>query len=313
MTEISTTESTGIEHVLDAMVTIKARIPDDAMSASMLGTERSGHGIVIQNDGLIVTIGYLVTEAETVWIGTADRRTFPGYVVAVDYESGLGLVKPSMQVDSPCVALGSAGRLKPDDTVFIADSSRTGDLVRAGVIAKQEFVGRWEYLLDEAVYVAPPHPNWAGAALLDIDGRLCGIGSLLLQQTEDTATPTGQNLFVPIDLVAPVLEELCHTGKRATPARPWMGLLVHDEDEQLLVSGVYKDCPGYRAGLQPGDMLVRVNNRHVGSLAKFYRSVWDQGAAGVAVQLTVLRDGELRDLTVHTMDRNLLMRRQTLN
>ena len=296
------------------MVTIKSIVPDDAMSAGLLGTERAGFGARIREDGLIATIGYIVHEADSVWIGSPAGGMVPGFVVGYDYESGFGLIKPSMPLDGPVAAIGSINSLFVGDSVRIASAGREASVANAHVIAKQEFAGRWEYLLDEAVFTTPAQENWSGAGLFDLEGRLCGLGSLAIQGFE-TATGTTEtvNMFVPIDLLPPIIDDICHHGRRQTPPKPWLGMLVHeDRDEQLTIVGIYRDCPADRAGLKPGDVILSVADQPVAGLANMFRTVWNLGVAGVEVPLGVLRESEKLDKVVHSDDRAIFQRTGTL-
>ena len=302
-----------IKKILSSVVSISTRVPEEAMTAELLGTERKGHGAVIRTDGLIVTIGYLIHEAENIWIGINDGSMVEGYAIGYDYESGLGLVKASSPLDCPSISIGHSATLKIGDPVFIAGSKGIRETIEARVIAKQEFAGRWEYVLDEAIYTAPAHPNWAGAALLDQHGKLCGIGSLLLQDVNSDNEDDLANVFVPIDTIMPVIDDLCQYGRRKTPPRPWLGLFVHDYEEQLLISGVYRGCPGDKAGLIPGDVIVSVNGMAPSGLANFFRQVWSLGSAGVDVPLTIMRDGKLHNVVVHSSERNAYLKKETIN
>jgi S1-C subfamily serine protease len=294
---------------IDAMVAIKAHVPDDAMSAGILGTERAGHGVRIREDGLIATVGYLIHEAETVWIAGNNGATVPGFVVGYDFDSGFGLVKPSMPLEGPVMTLGSGAALKVGDPVTVISSGGTEHMVEAQVIAKQEFAGRWEYVIDEAIFTSPPHDSWSGAALIDSDGRLCGLGSLVIQGFEVDSKQKTVNMFVPIDLLAPIIDDMCEHGRRSTPPRPWLGVLVHeDQDDQLMIVGVYRNCPADRAGLKPGDVIVRVNDAPVSSLADMFRQVWKLGSAGVEVPISVLRESETLDAVVESDDRAIFQR-----
>src|SRR5690606_31602595 len=187
--------ATRLTPAFDAIVSIKARIPEDAMSAGLLGTERAGHGVRIRDDGLIATIGYIVNEAETIWIGSRDGTIVPGVAIGYDFESGFGLVRPTLPLPGPAIEIGSAAALSVGDDVLVVGSDAYDDGLAAEVVAKREFAGRWEYLLDEAVFTAPPHENWSGAALLDTRGRLCGVGSLAVQNFEIDDTPMTVNMF----------------------------------------------------------------------------------------------------------------------
>jgi S1-C subfamily serine protease len=299
--------------IAKAMVSIKTLVPDDAMSAGLLGTERTGHGTRIREDGLIATIGYIVHEAETVWIGSSTGEMVPGFVVGYDFESGFGLVKPSMQLPGPVAPIGSAHALAVGNPVTVAGAGRKDPAIEAKVVAKQEFAGRWEYLLDEAIFTAPAFDNWSGAALINQYGQLCGLGSLVIQGFETAEGLETVNMFVPIDLLLPIIDDICQYGRRQTPPKPWLGMLVHeDPDEHLTIVGIYRDCPADRAGLKPGDIILSVNEQPVESLANMFREVWRIGQAGVDVPLGVLRDAERIDKIIKSDDRASFQRIGTL-
>jgi S1-C subfamily serine protease len=295
----------------DAVVSITAHVPEDAMSAGLLGTERVGHGVRIRPDGLIATIGYIVHEAENVWIGSRET-VVPGFVIGYDFDSGLALVKPSLPLRGPTMKLGRADSLAIGDAVTIVSSGGKEPVIEARVVAKQEFAGRWEYVLDEAVFTSPPHDSWSGAALVDRDGRLCGLGSLVIQGFEASGSSSTVNMFVPIELLEPIIDEICEHGRRSTPPRPWLGMLVHDDHNDLTVVGVYRNCPADKAGLRPGDVIVGIDEEPVEGLANMFRRVWSLGSAGVDVPLNVLRNTEKVQLKVRSGDRAGFQRKGTL-
>ena len=297
--------------VSGAIVSITAHVPEDAMSAGLLGTERIGHGVRIRDDGLIATIGYVVHEAENLWIGTRDT-VVPGFVVGYDFDSGLALVKPSLPLHGPAMPLGRAAALEVGDAVTVASSGGKEQSIEARVVAKQEFAGRWEYVLDQAVFTTPQHDSWSGAALIDSEGKLCGLGSLVIQGFETRSGPATVNMFVPIELLAPIIDEIVLHGRRLTPPRPWLGMLVHDDQQDLTVVGVYRNCPADKAGLRPGDVIVGIDDEPVVGLANMFRRVWSLGSAGVDVQLNVLRNTERMQLKVRSGDRAGFQRKGTL-
>ena len=313
MPEMSASTHTFLGPALGTLVSIQSYIPDNAMSAGMLGTERTGHGIRLREDGLIVTIGYVVTEAEEIWITSHDRRAVPGFVVGSDFESGLALIKPTMPLPGPIMEIGDPSMLGVGDTACIAGSREANpQAVEVYVVAKQEFAGRWEYVLDKAIFTAPPYESWSGAALLDQEGRLCGVGSLVIQGFEVNETRRATNMFVPIDLLPPIIDEICEYGRRSTPPRPWLGLLVDDEDDGLIVVGVYRNCPADKAGLRPGDVIIRVGDQPVHSLANMFKTVWSLGAAGINVPLLVLRSSQLQEVVIKSTDRSEFLKKGTL-
>ena len=296
---------------IEAMVSIIAHVPEDAMSAGLLGTERIGHGVRIRADGLIATIGYIVHEAEQVWIGSGDAAV-PGVVVGHDFDSGFALLKPSLPLPGPPMPLGRADTLRVGDAVSVIASGGNEPIIDAYVVAQQEFAGRWEYVLDQAVFTAPPHQSWSGAALVDGAGRLCGLGSLVIQGFEVNGTVSTVNMFVPIDLLVPIVDELVEHGRRLAPPRPWLGMLVHDDHHDLTVVGVYRNCPADKAGLRPGDVIVGIDGEPVTGLAKMFRRIWSLGAAGVEVPMTVMRDTQKLELAVVSGDRAGYQRKGTL-
>lgn len=298
--------------VIDALVSIKARIPEDAMSAGLLGTERVGHGVRIRDDGLIATIGYVVNEADSVWLGSRDGTTVPGVVLGYDFDSGFGLVKPTLPLPGETIDIGSAASLRVGEDVLALSSDASDMGLAAQVVAKREFAGRWEYLLDEAVFTAPPHESWSGAALLDSEGRLCGLGSLVIQNFEIDDGLSTVNMFVPIELLTPIIDDMCEHGRRLAPSRPWLGVLVDDSQDQLMIVGVYRSCPADRAGLKPGDIVIAVDGEPVTGLAEFLRSVWKIGDAGVVVPLTLMRDTERFEASVQSADRASFQRKGTV-
>jgi S1-C subfamily serine protease len=306
------TPPTLIAAAYDSMVSIKALIPEDAMSAGLLGTERVGHGVRIREDGLIATIGYVINEAEQVWIGARDGSTVPGVVVGYDFDSGFGLVMPTLPFAGPVMPMGSSAALSVGDDVTVLASGRDDTGLDARVVAKQEFAGRWEYLLEEAIFTSPPHDSWSGAALIDSNGRLCGLGSLVIQEFAVGPAFTTVNMFVPIELLAPIVNEICEHGRRLAPPRPWLGMLVHDFEEQLQVVGVYRNCPADRAGLKPGDLVMAVGGKPVLGLSNLFRQVWRLGDAGVEVPFTVLRDSERLEIVVRSADRAAFQRKGTV-
>ena len=301
------------EPLLEALVSIRAHIPEDAMSAGLLGTERAGHGIRVRDDGLILTIGYVINEADEIWIGSHDGRAVPGFVVGNDFRTGLALIRPMMPLSGRSVPIGSSESLRVGEPVWIAGSGRADpQVVDAEIVAKQEFAGRWEYVLDEAIFTAPPHESWSGAALMDMAGRLCGVGSLVIQGFEADESSHTVNMFVPIDILTPVMDEISIRGRRSAPPRPWLGMLVHDDHDTLVVVGIYRDCPADRAGLRPGDVVLRVDGQPVHNLAHMFRTVWSLGDAGVDVPLLVLRDAQLQETTVKSAPRGDFLRKGTV-
>ena len=304
----------NLQSALDAVVTLRAEIPEDGFTAGILGTERSGNGIVIREDGLVLTMGYLITEAESVWLKANDDTVVAGHPLAYDQATGFGLVLPLGRLDAPVLERGSAVSARVGDDVVIAGEGGRAHALKAEIVAKREFAGYWEYLLDEALFTAPAHPEWAGAALLDGEGRLIGIGSLLVQGKESLGGQAEQgNMFVPIDLLEPILEDLLKQGRRAGPPRPWLGLYVGEVQGNVVVSGVADSGPAARAGIRAGDVVLELAGQRVGNAAELFRRLWGLGAAGVEVPLTVSRSASRMHLQVRSVDRSDLLKKPKLH
>ena len=306
MTE--TAKETEVEFDIDAMVSslvsVRSEVPEDALTAPVLGTERMGNGVVIGDRGVVLTIGYLVTEAQTVWITDRRGAAVPGHVLGYDQESGFGLVQALQPLSAPAMEFGVSAECDVGDPVVVAGHGGGDALVTGRIIAKREFAGYWEYVLDEALFTAPAHPNWGGAALVGSDGRLLGVGSLLVQTVSSSGEKGGANMIVPIDLLKPILEDMKLYGRPNRPPRPWLGFLVQDIGSHLVVASVYDGCPADRAGVQVGDLVVEVAGEPIDGLAELFRNVWGIGPAGSEIPLTLVRDGELLPVVLESVDRD---------
>jgi S1-C subfamily serine protease len=301
-----------LDAALAAVVGVRVNVPDDAFTANVLGTERSGHGVAIRKDGLILTIGYLVTEAETIWLTLSGGRAVPGHVVGYDQTTGFGLVQALARLDMPALPLGRSAAVEAGDRVVIAGAGGREHAVAAAVVAKREFAGYWEYLLDEAIFTAPAHPFWGGAAAINDGGELVGIGSLQLEQAEPGEENARLNMVVPIDLLRPILDDMMTIGRPNRPPRPWLGLYATEMDSQVLVAGIASRGPAQRADLRTGDVVLAVSGRKVTDLASFVRGIWALGDAGVEVPITVYRDGRTTELKVASADRDDFLRGPSL-
>lgn len=294
-------QTTSVEELVAAVVRIKTFINPDGRTIRNLGREREGSGIVIDDDGLILTIGYLMVEAHAAEVVTHAGRTVPASVVGYDHETGFGLLRTLEPLKIKPMALGRPADLKARDPVLVA--SHGGAVMPAHVVAKREFAGEWEYLLDEAIFTSPPHPAWSGAALVGRDGRLAGVGSLIVGNAGGGDEATPGNMFVPIDRLPPILADLIADGRPSGAGRPWLGVTTTDAHGRLLVSRVVPGGPAEKAGLRRGDVIVGVGGDRAKGLADFYRKVWARGAAGAVVPLDVLRNDEARRVEVPSANR----------
>lgn len=292
-----------LDAAISAVLSLSARTPASAFTAETLGTERAGNAVLIRDDGLVLTAGYLVTEAESIWLTTADGTVVPGHVIGYDQTTGFGLVQALGRLGVPALPLGRSADAAVGEAVVVAGWGGRHRSVAAEIVARQEFAGYWEYVLDEALFTAPSHPHWGGTAVIDAAGTLIGLGSLQLQ-TGDGRGARNINMAIPIDLLPPILDDLLATGRRSGPARPWLGLYATEMDDQIVVMGLAGKGPAMQADIQVGDVVTEVAGEHVDDLAGLFRRVWALGEAGVAVPLTLMRDGRRLERRVESSDRS---------
>jgi S1-C subfamily serine protease len=302
-----------LDHVLASMVGVRAAVPHDAFTAEVLGTERAGNGVLIRSDGVVLTIGYLIVEAESIWLSLSDGRGVAGHVLAYDQESGFGLVQALARVDLPALEIGNSTAVDVGARVVVGGLGGRQHSVAARVVAKQEFAGYWEYVLDEAIFTAPPHPNWGGTALIGPGGELLGIGSLQLQRETRSGKHEDLNMIVPIDLLKPILNDLLTYGRPNRPPRPWLGLYATEVEDKVVIAGLAGRGPAQQADLRIGDIVLEVQGTDASSLAGFYRRVWSLGQAGVEVPLLIARDGRTFEVRVTSTDRSKLLKGPSLH
>ena len=302
-----------LDRALTAVVGLRSIVPADAFTADTLGTERLGHGVIIGKDGVVLTIGYLITEAETVWLKLADGRSVQGHVIGYDQESGLGLVQALARLDGTFLPLGDSSSVTIGTDVVIGGTGGRHNSVAAKVVAKQEFAGYWEYVLDQAIFTAPSHPHWGGTAMIGPRGELLGIGSLQVQQMRSDGNAEDINMIVPINLLKPVLEDLMKAGRPMRPSRPWLGVYATEVGNRIAIAGISDRGPAKTADLKPGDVVLQVGGAEVRNLASFFRKVWSLGEAGVDVPMVVNRKGRTLEVSVQSGDRRKFLKGPVLH
>ena len=288
---------------LDSLVGVRANIPADARTAETLGRERAGSGVVIDKDGLVLTIGYLIMESTSAEVLLPDGRDVPAEVAAYDYDTGFGLLRPLTPLEIEPIELGSAKSFSEDSRVLVASFDGEISTTPAIVVSRRDFAGYWEYLLPNAIFTSPPHRGFGGAALLGPQGKLVGIGSLVVGDALPEQQPLPGNMFVPIDALKPILDELLRHGRSAGSGRPWLGLFSEVHRGNVFVTRVAPDGPAAQAGVEADDIIVAVDGKRVRDLLEFYRAVWALGTPGVTVPLTLLDDEGMRDIEIRSADR----------
>src|SRR5262252_2360420 len=301
-----------LESALASMVALRTTIPSDAFTAETLGTERAGNGVLIR-DGIVLTIGYLITEADSIWLHLSDGRTVPAHALGYDQETGFGLVQALARVDLPALPIGESSAAAIGDRVVIGGAGGRQRSVAARIDDRREFAGYWEYLLDEAIFTKPAHPHWGGTALIGHTGDLLGIGSLQLERPREVGPAEHLNMIVPIDLAKPILDDLMTYGRRNRPPRPWLGLYASEIEDRVVIVGLATNGPAQRAKLRPGDVVLGVAGMEVSGLAALFRRIWSLGNAGVEVPLLIYRDGRTFELRVASGDRNRFLKGPSLH
>jgi serine protease Do len=292
-----------------AVVGVRTKAVDEAGSIATLGKERRGSGVLIGDDGLVLTIGYLILEADQVDLVIEGERTVPARVVAYDIASGFGLLQALTPVRVPPVKLGSSTALARDVPLVIASGGAGGSLSLARLVSQRAFSGYWEYHIDNAVFTTPPRPDHSGAGLFNLDGELLGIGSLVV--SEAAGPGLGRlpgNMFVPIDLLKPILSELRARGASRESTRAWLGFNCVESSDGVRVMRVTRDGPADQAGLQPGDQILRVDGSEVSGLESLYKSLW-RNAPEREVALEIRRDGQTQTVTAKSLDRMKTLRK----
>ena len=294
----------------NAVVGVKVKAIANARSNESLGQEREGSGVILPRDGLVLTIGYLILEADSVEVTDSSGQTVPAAVVAYDHATGFGLVKPLAPLSEKPIRLGTAKGVSQLDRMMIVTGGQEQQISIATVVSKRQFAGYWEYLIDDAIFTAPPRLDHSGAALIDKNGELVGIGSLFVMDALTPGEKLPGNMFVPVDLLAPVIDDLIRTGTQHDGRRPWLGVNSLEEDGRIKVMQVNDESPAAKAGIEAGDIILSVNGEKVTSLDRFYERVWQSGPAGVDVPMTLLHGVDMRQVVVRSIDRQQYMRRK---
>jgi len=293
-----------------AVVAVEVNAAEGARSAETLGRQRAGSGVVMGPDGLILTIGYLMLEADAIQVTTHDGRTLPATPVAYDLATGFGLLRTLLPLRGIApVPLGSAGELEAGVPLMAATGGGDGEVALTRLVSKRPFSGYWEYHIETALFTSPPLRNHSGAPLFNQRGELLGIGSLFVGNAMGDTRPLPGNMYVPVDLLKPILAEMQQTGSTRTSRRAWLGLSSSEQGGRVHILRVNKDSPAHAAGLEPGDVVLAIDGEKVSTLEAFYKKLWSRSDPEGEVKLTVLQGADIRQLTLKAVDRMKTMRR----
>jgi serine protease Do len=295
-----------------AIVKLGVRVPRTARSADTLGTEREGTGVVIDSAGLILTIGYLLIEAESILVVAHDGRVLPASIAGFDQATGFGLIRTTQPLGAVPLEFGDPAAAYELSSAVVAAHPAAGGLSNACIVARRAFTGWWEYALERAIFTAPARDNHSGAALINPQGQLIGIGSLWVGDAVEAGAAFPGNMFVPVDMLLPILDDLKTRGRRVGAARPWLGVYTEEVRGHVLVTKVLKDSPAARGGVRRGDVILAVSGQAFGSQSEFYRTLWSSGAAGDKVTLQIWRDKSVHEINVYSMDRMDYLRIRTV-
>jgi S1-C subfamily serine protease len=301
-----------LDQRLASMVALEAHIPEDAYSARTLQTERVGNAIVISDEGLMLTIGYLVTEAEEVIVTTNAGLSVEAHVLGIDSATGFALLHPLAPLGLPPMPIGDSRKVRGQAPVISAGAGGRSHALSGRILAREPFAGYWEYYLEAALFVEPAHPHWNGAALIGPGGDLIGVGSLKMEQMAQGGDVSPLNLFVPAELLPPILDDLSR-GRPARPPRPWLGVISQEISQHVVIVDVSQGGPASRAELRRGDVIHRIAGHRVSELGDFYRRLWALGPPGVIAPLTIQREHDVFDVEIRTADRQSLQKKRRLN
>ena len=290
-----------LERFYQSIVSIHATVPAEARTAASLGIKREGNGVAIDQTH-ILTIGYIVIEAETIEIGLSDGRRFPANLVAYDHTTGFGLIESVIPLEMTPLRLGDSDNITPDESLLILPSADrgAGSVVRS--VSRRPFTGWWEYFVESPIYTVPANPLWAGAPIINETGEVLGIGSLFVSEALP-GIPSPGNMSIPVNLLKPILKDLITNGRRTSNVQPYLGISADDSSNQIIVTRISASSPAFKAGIKPQDVIMTVNGSSVSTLRSFYERVWAAGDAGVTVRLSISRDGTLREFSIKTVDR----------
>jgi S1-C subfamily serine protease len=292
-----------MEQVMQSVVRVDALVPEGARTAATHGRERTGTGVVLDANGLVLTVGYIVAEASSVLVTFSDGEKVPSQIVAYDHASGIALLRANRRVATKPVKLAKAQSGKKDEHALIVPSEGEASIKAVKIGKIKKFTSGWEYVMDDAIYTYPPSTDFAGSALLSQRGELLGIGALVTIDIDiDPKVRVPGNVFIPINSVQNILGDLLTQGRSEESQRPWLGLHLKETKQGIKVNAVEEDGPAEASGIKTGDTIVAVEQMKVKSLNHFYKRIWEDFEPGEKIHLLVLRDDQYANVPVESVD-----------
>ncbi len=284
-----------------AIVRVDTKVVKDAPSVATLGPRRIGSGVII-GESLVLTIGYVLLEADEVTVTSAGGKAIPASVAGYDHATGFGLIKTLVPLEGKALKLGDSDSVQVEQRL-LTQGHGEGGATELVVVSRRTFSGGWEYMIEKPIYTFPAVNNWSGSALMSQDGQLLGIGSLVVNDAADALKGVPGNLFVPVNLLKPILSDLLSKGRRSNNIQPWLGMTTESVQDRLVVVRVSKESPADRAGVEAGDVVVSVGPDNITGQADFYRRVWNLGPAGTAVKLRLASPKGEKEVEIQSIDR----------
>lgn len=287
-----------VRALVPVSLALQIRVPSQHPSVAVLGDERMGSAALVDPEGFLLTVNYVVIGGREILATFPDGGRYPAEIVAQDFDSGIAVLSIPVR-DRPVANLGDSRRLAVGQDVFILASTEPKvRRVGSGVVTDLgPFDAYWEYMLDSAIQTSAFNPGVGGGPLFDARGRMLGVTSLNLGQIGRFS------LAIPVHLFTEHREDLLRFGRVARRRRrAWVGFYLQPTESGLQVAGVVPEAPASRSGIHEGDVILAVNFREVATRPELYHEMW-QHEAGEPLRFTILREGRRTTLEVVTVDR----------
>jgi len=274
-------------------------IPQEQMRQRSLGS-----GVVVTQDGYILTNNHVVAEAEEILVTFTEKEQYEAKIIGRDPKTDIALIKIELNKPIPAAKLGDSDALRVGDwVVAIGNPFGLGSTVTAGIVsAKGRTIGAGPY--DDFIQTdASINPGNSGGPLFNLNGEVVGINTAIFSQTGGNI---GIGFAIPINMAKSVMSQLKDKGK---VTRGWLGVTIQNvtpeikekfeltKAEGALVAEVAKDSPAEKAGLQRGDVIIRFDDKKVTEMSALPPIV-AQTPVGKEVEIVAIRKGKEKRFTV---------------